>query len=187
MYSAFVRVLYSLSYFSLMLIIIEVINTVNSWDILDFYWPPNIVEGLHAFCTIHYPLIILSFILLFCWKLICNSHSKLSPKQLKAVKSNAIGLESFLLLGQLVPLLTLFEKIFDTSSSVICIVVLIVLILSYFNTYGSFNLSLYLLQYHQYKVSTNSSEYWLISKREIRDFSQSFTVVEISNRILLRI
>lgn len=187
MYSSFIRILYSFSYFSLMLILIEVVNIVNSWDILDFYWNSNVIDGLQAFCVIHYPFIIFVLMLLFCKYILVDAHSKLAKKQLKVVKSNPIGLDSFFFLGQLVPLLTLSEKIFDPSSSLKYFAIFIVLMLLYFISYGSFNMSLYLMQYHQYKVSTNSSEYWLISKRKIRDFSQSFTVVEISNRILLRV
>lgn len=65
------------------------------------------------------------------------------------------------------------------------IVITVLLLWAFFTSYGAFNMSLYFMQYNQYKVSTNSSEYWLISKRKIRDISRNYHVVEISNKVFL--
>lgn len=46
---------------------------------------------------------------------------------------------------------------------------------------------MFFLGYNQYRVSTDSTEYWLISKRKINNFSSSFTVVEISDKVLMRL
>ena len=104
---------------------------------------------------------------------------------MKIEKSNPIGLNSFMLLGQLVPLLSLSDKILNFSYSGIIFVIIVLLLWAFFTSYGAFNMSLYFMQYNQYKVSTNSSEYWLISKRKIRDISRSYHVVEISNKVFL--
>lgn len=48
MFSKFIRIVYSLSYFSLMLVVLEFVNIVNSWKNIDIYWNFNI-EGFKAF------------------------------------------------------------------------------------------------------------------------------------------
>lgn len=187
MFAKIIRIFYSLSYFSLLALIAEGVNIKSKWDEISFYWNSNIIEGMHAFCVIHYPLLILLLMLLVCSITFHNARITLAHSQLKVLKSSNIGLDSFFQLGQIVPLLTLTEKLLTPSFSSVILAITVLILWPFFASYGSFNMSLYIMQYHQYKISTNSSEYWLVSKRKIRDFSQSFTVVEISNKILLRI
>lgn len=184
MFSKFIRSVYSLSYFSLMLVILEFVNIVNSWKSIDFYWNFNI-EGFKAFCVIHYPIMLFLLMLLSCKYIIEKAINSLSVFSMKIEKSNPIGLHSFMLLGQLVPLLSISDKILNFSFSGIIFVIIVLLLWAFFTSYGAFNMSLYFMQYNQYKVSTNSSEYWLISKRKIRDISRSYQVVEISNKVFL--
>ena len=184
MFSKFIRIVYSLSYFSLMLVVLEFVNIVNSWKNIEFYWNFNI-EGFEAFCVIHYPIMLFLLMLLSCKYIIEKAINSLSVFSMKIEKSNPIGLNSFMLLGQLVPLLSLSDKILNFSYSGIIFVIIVLLLWAFFTSYGAFNMSLYFMQYNQYKVSTNSSEYWLISKRKIRDISRSYHVVEISNKVFL--
>lgn len=187
MFAKIIRIAYSLSYFSLLALLAEGVNIVTNWQEISFYWNPNLVDGIQAFSVIHYPLLILLLMLLTCSITFRKARITLVHSQLKVQKANNIGIDSFLLFGQIVPLLTLIEKLLIPSYSKVIFAMSVLILLMFFTSYGAFNMSLYILQYHQYKVSTNSSEYWLISKRRIRDFSQSFTVVEISNKVLLRI
>ena len=166
-----------------MLVVLEFVNIVNSWKNIDIYWNFNI-EGFKAFCVIHYPIMLFLLMLLSCKYIIEKAINSLSVFSMKIEKSNPIGLNSFMLLGQLVPLLSLSDKI-NFSYSGIIFVITVLLLWAFFTSYGAFNMSLHFLQYNQYKVSTNSSEYWLISKRKIRDISRSYHVVEISNKVFL--
>lgn len=167
-----------------MLIVLEFVNIVNSWKNIDIYWNFNI-EGFKAFCVIHYPIMLFLLMLLSCKYIIKKAINSLSVFSMKIEKSNPIGLNSFMFLGQLVPLLSLSDKILNFSYSGIIFVITVLLLWAFFTSYGAFNMSLYFMQYNQYKVSTNSSEYWLISKRKIRDISRSYYIVEISNKVFL--
>lgn len=187
MFSMVVRLVYALTCFSLMTLVLEGLNVWRNLDIVSFCWNSNVIEGLEAFCVIHYPLLIFLLLLVACKVMLCVAKKELSHTRIQVQKSANIGMDSVLFLAQLVPMITLFEKIVGYSFTVVTFVILVVVLIFFIPNYGAFNLSIYMLNYYQYKVSTGSSEYWLISKRRIRDFSQSFTVVEISDKILLRI
>lgn len=187
MFTKAIRIVYSISYFSLLALMLEVVNVATNWNDMSIYWTPKFLDGVQAFCVIHYPLLIFLLMLLSC-NIICKrARTALARTNLNVQKANNIGIENFLNFGQVVPLLTFSDKLFVVGYSRTIFVMAVFLLLFFFTSYGTFNMTLYIQQYHQYRVSTNSSEYWLISKRKIRDFSQSFTVVEISNKILLRI
>lgn len=187
MFSIIVRLIYALTYFSFMSLVLECLNICKNWGNINIYLSPNIFEGIEAFCVIHYPILLFLLQLWASKVIIRAAKTNIVQTQLRVLKSANVGMDSLLFLGQLVPVLTLFEKVTSANFTLLLFAVLIFVLMLFLISYGAFDLSLFFLGYHQYKVSTNSSEYWLISKRRIRDFSQSFTVVEISDKILLRI
>lgn len=186
MFIGLTRFLYSLSYFTLILAFWEIKNIADGWNDICFYWNPCLTEGLRAFVVIHYPAILFVVILGLCKYTLSKGSSTLTRNQLKGQKSKTIGLGSTTLIGQLIPLATQLKDLGAISSSLTMCFIMPILWLLY-TTFGSLNPSLYILRYHQYRISTDSSDYWLISRRKIRNFSQSFAVVEISNGIMLRV
>ncbi len=187
MFIGLIRILYSFSYFTPLLIGLESLNIVEGWNDLGFYWNPDLLEGLRAFWSIHYPALLFLLILLSCRLILKKGSSMLSRKQLDVHKSNEIGWKKFSFIIQIIPLLIQQTTSFGSVNSWVILLVGIVVLLAFFTSYGAFNLSLPILRYYQYRVSTGNSEYWLISKRKIRDLPQSFCVVEITNGIMLRV
>lgn len=187
MFRGLIRLLYSLSYFTPLLILLEAINVTEGWNDLGFYWNPDLLEGLRTFGCVHYPALLFLLVLLSCKQILKKGSSMLSRKQLDVHKSNEIGWKEFSFIIQFFPLLMQQSTSFSSVTSWVIFLLGIVVLLAFFTSFGAFNPSLYFLRYYQYRVSTDNLDYWLISKRKIRDLPQSFCVVEISNGIMLRV
>lgn len=187
MYSRIIRLLYSLSYFTLFAFLLEIYNVAVIWGEISIYWD---LCSIREFCFIHYPVLIIVVLLCVSKSILKRAERNLSKTQILVKKSSPFSLESCLLVGQFIPFFTFTEKLIGKSSTTLTSVLTIVsiLLLSFLmDVYGGFNLSMFFLGYNQYRVSTDSTEYWLISKRKINNFSSSFTVVEISDKVLMRL
>lgn len=191
MYSYLIRFIYSLTYFSLLPILLEIINVAANWDNLTISWNANVVNTIGDIVSIHYPIIVFLLLLFLANLLIKHAGKVLSQTTIFVKKSNSIGISSCLFISQLIPLLTFAGKIIGEISpslvlfiSLASILLLAILLLAMGGTY---NVALLLLGYKQYRVATEHVDYWLISKRKINNFSQGFNVVEISDKVLLRL
>ena len=116
MYSYLIRFIYSLTYFSLLPILLEIINVAANWDNLTISWNANVVNTIGDIVSIHYPIIVFLLLLFLANLLIKHASKVLSQTTIFVKKSNSIGISSCLFISQLIPLLTFVGKIIGEIS-----------------------------------------------------------------------
>ena len=64
--------------------------------------------------------------------------------------------------------------------------VLVLVTVLFLTWHGAFNLTLLLLGYRQYRVKTENSTIWMVSKRKISNFSNSELVHTLQDNVFVR-
>lgn len=182
-----IRLAYALTYFAHVAVVGELYQLYTNWNRLSLYWDGKICEGLRSIISIHFPLIFLVVL----WFIYINSikcaRKCLMSTTIKITKSDLMGLDMVFFDKSLLPYLTILTTFIGKKFTFILFPITALLLCFFLVHQGNFNIMAFALGYKQYKVSTASSSYWLISKRRIYDFSSSYKVVEISDNVLLRV
>jgi hypothetical protein len=131
----------------------------------------------------HYGL--LWFLLsLFICKLIVNDFVRKQPALSLLVNSNIdYGKESLFSIFPLVAIST--KQLLDERLFIIVLCGTALFSFIYVLNNGCFNITLFFLKYKQYKVKGEASEYWLISRTNIRDFKRIIHVYEMTDKIFI--
>ena len=187
MFSPIIRLIYTLTYFCHIAAIGELYQLYKHWNRLSFYWNGMICEGVKEIISIHFPLIILLILWLIFRKAIECARKHLTPTTIKIIKSDALGIDAIFTDKSFIPYITLLISFVGKNFAVVLFLVSIIFLWLFLAHYGNFNTMAFVPGYKQYKVSTSSASYWLISKKRINNFSSSYKVVEISDNVLLRI
>lgn len=187
MYSFFIRFIYAATYFGHMVLFGEVYQLYKHWNDLSICWDENVGNGILHFFSIHYFLFVLLALMLICKLVLGYARKHIPPNSLKIHNSNMMGVDDLLKDKSLFPYVTLLTSFIgkDIACGSFAFVMLILWLL--LCDYGNFNITVWALGYHQYKVSTAGASYWLISKGRITHFSSSYKVVEITHNILLKV
>lgn len=98
-----------------------------------------------------------------------------------------VGVDDFLKDKSLFPYITLLTGFIGKDIACGSFVLVMLFLWVLLRSYGNFNIMVWTLGYHQYKVSTADASHWLISKGRVTDFSSSYKVVEIANNVLLKV
>ncbi len=183
MYSLFLRVIYSLTYFIHIGIIGEIYQINKCGFSPSFNGDESFVQGAIMLLSIHYPLIFVIMCLVVS-KWIVTHTSKLAVSSIQMTRSEPFGFEVFNTGIQLLPYMGFFfkEQFLGTWGVFILWIISIVFLASY----GTFNLSLFFLGYKQYNVRAESKTIWLISKRRISNFSKSVQFYPIQENVYVR-
>lgn len=187
MFSLIIRFTYALTYFSHVAVVGELYQLYKNWNKLSLYWDGMISEGLRSIISIHFPLIILFVLWLVFVILIKCARKYLTPLKIQIAKSDLTGFDMIFTDKSLFPYITILISFVGKNFIVILFPATVILLWLLLAHMGNFNIIAFVLGYKQYKVSTASASYWLISKKRICDFTSSYKVVEISNNVLLRI
>ena len=98
--------------------------------------------------------------------------------------SEPFGIEILYTGIQIVPYLTFAfrEQLFGMWGTFALLIVTVLFLVSH----GTYNLTLLLLGYRQYKLKTDNSTIWLVSKRKISNFSNSELVHTLQDNVFVR-
>lgn len=99
-------------------------------------------------------------------------------------KSEQIGIDTLYTGIQIAPYLTFVFK--DHLFGYGGVFVLLLITVVFLTWHGAFNLSLLLLGYRQYRVTTKDSTVWLVSNRKISNFSNSELVYTLQDNVFVR-
>lgn len=189
MYSSLVRLLYAASCLPIFSLIGELILLFWHKDKRVIYWDGDILDGILNLVSYHWPMFILALQVFFSYTIL-NYAKKHLPSLTVTVRSkknpNFVANSMF---SQVVPVITFcishYNLLGDIFGKIVIALIVILTILSTMK-YGIINPTIW-FTHSQYKVSSNSAEYLLISKRKIYDFTRSIEVVEISENVLLKL
>ena len=187
MYSFFIRFIYAATYFGHMALFGEVYQLYAHWSELRIYWDGNIGTGILNFLSIHYFLFVLLALVLICKSVLGYARKHLTQNSLKIHHSSMVGVDDWLKDKSLFPYVTLLTAFIGKDIACGSFVFVMLILWLLLCSYGNFNIVVWALGYHQYKVSTDSASYWMISKGRITHFSFSYKVVEITHNVLLRV
>ena len=140
----------------------------------------KVIDVIH----IHYPVLFIIFCLIIANSMVKGiKASSTFTVQMKA--SEPFGIETLYTGVQIIPYITFVfrEQLFGFCGAFVLVIVT-VLFLAW---HGSFNLSLLLLGYRQYRVKTENSTIWLVSMRKISNFSNSESVHTLQDNVFCKI
>lgn len=183
MYSWFLRFLYSFTYFIHLSIITELYQIFKHRIIPVFDPEQTIVEKIVGVILIHYPIIVFIISLIIA-ELMVKGAKKLAVLSVQLKSSEPVGIE-FLYTGiTLVPFIAFAfrEHLFGIIGGLVFLIVTVLFLTSH----GTFNTSLFFLGYKQYKIKTNNSTIWLVSKRKIYNYSNSELVYTLQDNVFVR-
>lgn len=189
MFSTFIRFIYAASCLSFFCFFFEIVQLFRFEGELDFYWDGDVWGGIANLLSIHYPLLILLLQLAVSHLILNYAKIHLSQNTVHVTKSPMSNYVGSSVILQILPVATFLIKYNNLLNGIVGIVVILLIILVSIigvMKYGVYNTTL-IFTYSQDKVSSESTEYWLISKRKIHNFSRTMSVVEISDRVLLKI
>ena len=183
MYSWILRFIYSLTYYIHLGIAGELYQIskygwVPSFSLVQSFW-----DGVLALLQIHYPILLVILCLIIA-KIMVKGTKKVSSFTVQMKSSEPFGIEILYTGVQIIPYLSFVfkEQLFGYLGAAI-LVLFTVLFLTW---HGTYNLSLLLLGYRQYRVRTENSTIWLISKRKISNFSGSESVYTLQDNVFVR-
>lgn len=188
MLSNIVKILYTFTYIShffLIIFVLKIFQTINTqeWlmkkDIFD--WTIFLLYNL-------WPLIVFFGMLYLCW-LIIRKSIKLPRTTGKFRSGNIQDYNIAIMLSQLIPYISILLQLMHVEEKYVLVscIVLILIFLLLLKDRGSFNISLSFLGYKQYRVSSDSNSYLLVSKRRINNFNHNFILVELNDETLLEV
>lgn len=187
MYSSLIRLIYAATYFGHIALFGEAYQLYVHWSELRIYWDENVGNGILNFLSIHYFLFVWLALALICKSVLGCARKHLTQNSLKIHNSNMVGVDDWLKDKSLFPYVTLLIGFIGKNIACVSFVLAMLYLWLQLRSCGNFNIMVWNLGYHQYKVSTDGVSYWLISEGRITDFSSSYKVVEITNNVLLKV
>ena len=187
MYSFFIRFIYVATYFGHMALAGECYQLYKHWNDLRIYWDGNVGVGIMSFLGIHYFLFVLLALVLICKSVLGYARKHMIQNSLKIHHSNMVGVDDLFKDKSLFPYVTLLAGFIGKDIAYGSFIFAMLILWGLLCSYGNFNIMVWALGYHQYKVSTESASYWLISKGRITHFSSFYKVVEITHNVLLKV
>lgn len=183
MYSWFLRFLYSLTYYIHIGIIGEVYQISKKGWMSEYELGQTEYGKVIGVIGIHYPLLFVVFCLIFAHFIVTNSR-KLASYTTQMKSSESYGMEIIYTGIQIVPYFTFAfrEHLFGFEGALI----LLILTVFFLVAHGTYNLTLAMLGYKQYKVKTDNSTFWLVSKSKISNFSNSEIVHTLQDNVYVR-
>ena len=183
MYSKLLRFIYSFTYYIHLGIVAEIIQIIQHGWIPTFTPDQTIWDKVLAVGLIHYPVLFVILCLI-----IANAMVKGTKKfasytvQMKSSESLDVGI---LYTGvQIVPYLTFLFR--EQQFGLWGALVLVLITVLFLTWHGSFNISLLFLGYKQYRIKTENSTFWLISRRKISNFSGSESIHTLQDNVFVR-
>lgn len=183
MYSWILRFIYSFTYYIHFGIVWEFYQINKHGLIPACAMNQTLGEYATSILQIHYPLLPILLCLIIAKVMVRGTkHFARTTTQMK--EAEPFGIELLYTGIQIIPYLSFVfrEKLFGLwgASALILVTVL------FLTRHGSYNISLLFLGYSQYKVKTENSTIWLVSKRKISNFSNSETVQTLQDNVFVR-
>lgn len=183
MYSYILRLVYSITYY------IHLGFLAETYLIYKLGLYPTYESEVSYFSiatdvlSIHFPLLFVVFCLIVAKLMVVNS-KKLAGYTIQLKNEEAYGFEILYTGIQIVPYLTFLVK--NGWPSKLGSVLLVVVSVFFLVAHGTYNLSLAILGYKQYKVKTDNTTCWLICKRRISNFSNSEFVHTLQDNVFVK-
>jgi hypothetical protein len=183
MYSFVIRLIYAITYFIHIVIAGEIfqIGKYGFWP--TFNTEESVVEKALDVLRIHYPVLIVLLFLLVA-KIIVKGTKNVASYTIQMKSSETYGIEILYTGIQIAPYLTFAftQKLLGFWGALVLIIGIVFFLVGH----GTFNLTLLLLGYRQYKVKTENTTVWLVSKRKISNFSNSEVVYTLQDNVFVR-
>lgn len=183
MYSYFLRLAYSVSYYIHLGIIGEVYQIYNHGLSPVYESDVSYFKIMIDLLSFHYPLLFVIYCLIVAKLMVVNSKN-LAGYTIQMKSEEAYGIEILYTGVQIVPYLTFLLK--NEWLSKWGTMVLLVVSVFFLVVHGTYNLSLAILGYKQYKVKTESTTCWLICKRRVSNFSNSEFIHTLQDNVFVR-
>ena len=183
MYSWLLRFIYSFTYY-IHLGIVGEIYQVGKHGLIPVLSPNQTVWGIIvAVLQIHYPILLVILCLIIA-KAMVKGTKNLASYTVQMKNSEPFSIEILYTGVQIIPYLTLIfrEQLFGFLGASVLVLVTVL----FLTRHGAYNLSLLFLGYRQYKIKTENSTIWLVSKRKISSFSDSVLVHTLKDNVLVR-
>lgn len=183
MYSWLLRFIYSFTYY-IHIGIVAYIYQISKHGLIPLFRPDQTIEErVLEVIQIHYPLIIIILCIIIAQSMVKGA-KKLASYTMQMESSESFGIEILYTGIQIVPYLTFAfrEQLFGIWGALALLIVTIPFLVSH----GTYNLTLLLLGYRQYKLKTDNSTIWLVSKRKISNFSNSELVHTLQDNVFVK-
>lgn len=183
MFSWFLRFIYSFTYY-IHLAIIGELYQISKYGIMPtFTQEQAFLNRVTEVLQIHYPVLIIILCLIIA-NCMVKGTKKLSAFTVQMKTTEPFGIESLYTGVQIIPYLTFVfkEQLFGLSGALVLVIITVLFIVRH----GSYNLSLLLLGYRQYKVKTENSTIWLVSKLKMSRFPNTESVHTLQDNVFVR-
>lgn len=182
MYSWVLRFMYSFTYYIHLGIVVEIYLISKNGLIPEFIPCQTFCDKVLAVVQFYCPVLLIILCLIIA-NAIVKGTKKFASYTVRMKSSDPFGVEILYTGVQIVPHLTFIfrEQLFGFLGALV-LVLITVLFLTW---HGSFNLSLLFLGYRQYRIKTENSTIWLISKRKISNFSNSESVHTLQDNVFV--
>ena len=183
MYSLLLRILYSFTYYIHIGMIGECYQIYKHGFWPSFSAEESWVEMTEKVLFIHYPIVFVIICLMVAKFVVCGS-KKLASNTLQMKSSDPYSLETLYSGIQLIPYITFLfkDKMFGKWGASVLIIGTVLFLVGH----GTYNLSLAILGYYQYRVKTENTTCWLITKRRLSNFSNSEKVHTLQDNVFVR-
>lgn len=183
MYSWILRFIYSFTYYIHLGIAVEIYQ-VSKHGVCPAFTPEQTIwDQAVAVIQLHYPLLLVVLCLIIAKTMVVGA-KKFARYTVQMKSSDPFDIDILYTGVQIIPYLTLIfrEQLFGFWGASV-LVLITVLFLTW---HGSYNLSLLFMGYRQYRVKTENSTFWLVSKRKISNFLNSESVYTLQDNVLVR-
>lgn len=183
MYSWILRFIYSFTYYIHLAIVCEVYQFSKYGLKPTFTQEQTFWDRVTEVLQIHYPILIIILCLITA-NCMVKGAKMLSSFTIQMKTSEPFGIDILYTGVQIIPYLTFVfrEQLFGFNGALVLVIVTIL----FLAWHGSYNLSLLFLGYRQYRVKTENSTIWLVSKRKISNFSNSELVYTLQDNVFVR-
>ena len=183
MYSWFLRFIYSLTYYIHLGIAGEIYQVSKHGLIPAFAPDQSVLEEVMEVLKIHFPIIIIMLCLIIANAMVKGT-KKLASFTVQMKSSESFNIEILYTGVQIIPYLTFVfkEQLLGFRGAAVLLLITVV----FLTWHGAYNLSLLFLGYRQYRIRTENSTIWLISKRKISNFSNSESVHTLQDNVFVR-
>lgn len=183
MYSWILRFLYSLTYYVHIGLLGEVYQISKKGLLPEFEAGQTKFDNVIGVIGIHYPLLFVVFCVIFAQFMVMKV-KKIAGYTTQMKSSESYGIEIIYTGIQILPYFTFAfrEHLFGFVGALVLLIVTVFFLVAH----GTYNLTLAMLGYKQYKVKTDNSTFWLVSKRKISNFSNSEFVHTLQDNVYVR-
>lgn len=183
MYSWFLRFIYSFTYYIHLGIAGEIFLISKHGWLPSFGQDQTVWDKIMAVIQIYYPLLLVILCLIISRAMVKGTKN-FAGFTVQMKSSEPFGIEILYTGVQIVPYLAFIfrEQLFGFLGASVMVFITIL----FLTWHGAFNLTLLFLGYRQYRVKTENSTFWLISKRKISNFSNSEFVHTLQDNVFVR-